>query len=172
MANSQGTADSRSAGHSLPSDKFLTVAVNLLHKAFFDNTRTAAKGVFRELHEGRVVKLTNLQMEDKSTVRFDLGLDAAAYRGKLTFSAFRSSLGLLINNIAETIKSAQEVKTFTQEQNPDSRLFGITAVTVDGEQPSVLVLGADTSGPAPVVRLNLMYLDPDQFRDPAEEDVA
>jgi hypothetical protein len=172
MASSQGTANAGSGGYSLSSDKFLTVAVNLLHKAFFDNTRTAAKGIFRELQEGRVVKLTNLQLEDKSTVRFDLDLDASEYRGKLGFSGFRASLGLLINNIAEAIRKQQEVKTFTHQQNPQARLFGITAVTVEGREPSVLVLGADTGGPDAVVRLNLLYLDHRQFQESPEEGVA
>ncbi|CAN0593040.1 unnamed protein product, partial [Laminaria digitata] len=38
---------------SIPRDQFLTIAVNLLYKAFLENRRTEAKNVFRDMATGR-----------------------------------------------------------------------------------------------------------------------
>ena len=42
-------------------------------------------------------------------------------------------------------------------------IFGITAVTVEDEQPNVLVLGTKADEEQGSVMLRLMYLDPAQF---------
>ena len=42
-------------------------------------------------------------------------------------------------------------------------IFGITAVTLEDDQPNVMVLGADTADQGNEVMLRLMYLDPSQF---------
>lgn len=173
MASSQGAAGSRHQDHSLSTDKFLTIAANLLYKTFFDTTRTAAKGIYRQLHEGRVLNLANVRMEDKSQVRFELRLDYSEYHGRLGFSAFRAGLGQLINNIGQTVKKPDEITTFTAEHDPRLLLFGVTGVTMEGEQPNVLALGADTSGSGDAsVQLQLMYLDHKRFQPAADQGVA
>ena len=49
---------------SMPREQFLTIAINLLHRAFMDAKRTDAKNLFKAVSEGKRVALTNLQMED------------------------------------------------------------------------------------------------------------
>jgi hypothetical protein len=166
MAGTQEIASARGNSHSLSSDKFLTVAANLLHKGFFDSTRTAAKGIYRDLMEGRPVKLTRLKMEDDSLLEIGLSMDHSEYRGRLSFGAFRGAIGVLIANIAEAVKEPDRIRTFTEEQNPNSMLFGVTAVTAEGGEPSVLALAAETLPEDAAVMLKLLYLDPAQFAQP------
>ncbi|WP_439107490.1 hypothetical protein [Congregibacter sp.] len=148
---------------SLPTDKFLTVAVNLLHKALIEPSRTEAKSLYRDLEEQKVVALTNLRMEDGSMVRFDLSLNHEHYQGRLNFTSFRTGLTMLLAGIADAVKDPQSLRSYANETNEGSVMFGITALTSEDGKPSVMVLGADSGRGGPNVELQLMYLDPSQF---------
>ncbi|WP_439101225.1 hypothetical protein [Congregibacter sp.] len=155
---------------SLPTDKFLTVAVNLIHKALIEPSRTEAKSLYRDLEENKVVALTNLRMEDGSMVRFDLSLDYEHYQGRLNFTSFRTGLTMLLSSIAEAIKDPASLRSYANESKEGSVMFGITALTAEEGKPSVLVLAADSGKGGATVELQLMYLDPSQFEQTAKAD--
>jgi hypothetical protein len=158
---------------SIPKEKFLTMSANLLYRAFLDAGRTEAKRLYRELADGRVLALTEVQMEDKSRVRFDLALDYTELAGKLSFGAFRASVTTLVHNLGETLRQAEaKIPVFAAENDPEMTLFGVTAVTYENEEPRVMVLGADTRSGRPVIQLRLMYLNPGQFEAPAGDTVT
>ncbi|TDG14153.1 hypothetical protein E2F43_11810 [Seongchinamella unica] len=163
---------SRIETQSMPREQFLTIAVNLLHRAFMDAKRDDAKILFRELIEGRRAPLTNVQMEDKSTVRFDLSMDYSQYGGSLNFGAFRASLTALLANLVDAIKSGREITTFGAQGNPDNIIFGVTGVNVDRGVPSVLVLSTHADSREPVIQLRLMYLDYQQFLASHQEEAG
>lgn len=73
------------AAQTIPKEKFLLIAANLLHRQFILASRTEAKRVFRELFERKVVPMTTVRMEDQSTVAFRLELDHSEFDGKLNF---------------------------------------------------------------------------------------
>ena len=154
---------SRVETQSMPRDQFLTISVNLLHRAFMEAKRTDAKNLFKAVSEGKRVALTNVQMEDKSTIRFDLSMDHSEYVGTLNYGAFRSSLMALLSNLAAAVKEQAQIPTFGAEGNPDNVIFGVTGVSVEKDVPSVLVLSSNTSGQDASVMLRLMYLDYHQF---------
>jgi hypothetical protein len=153
----------QTAQQTIPKDQFLVIAINLLHRQFIAAGRTQAKRLYRDIQEGRTVPITTVRMEDGSTVAFRLSLDHSEFAGHLNFGAFRGGLSVLLGNISRALQDKREVTVFSIEQRPESVLFGITGVTVDGERTSVMVLGADTAGQVGVVTLRLMYLDPAQF---------
>jgi hypothetical protein len=149
---------------SMPREQFLLMSINLLHRAFVEAGRTEAKKLFKVLAGGEAVPLTTVQMEDRSTLGVRLCLDQSEYRGKLNYGAFRASVGTLIGNVGHTLKEENDFPVFSDESDENGMIFGITAVTVEDEQPNVMVLGVDTGGSADAsVTLRLMYLDPDQF---------
>jgi len=152
---------------SLPPGKFLTIAVNLLNNALLKASRTDAKRLYRDVEAGKVVPLTYLKMEDEALVRFDLELDHARYRGDLNFKSFRTGLALLLSNAAKTLEQPESLRIYQNQQNPRSILFGVLAITSVNDEPSVLVLGADSSGGEAAVRLQLTYLDAGQFEEAA-----
>jgi hypothetical protein len=154
----------------IPRDKFLTIAVNLLYKAFLENRRTEAKNVFRDMAAGRTVHLTNVQMEDRSQVRFDIALDHSEFRGKLNFGAFRASLVLLVAQLSDALRAGKDIKVFSDENNPDNVIFGLSAPTEEDGEVNVMVLGVDSSEARGTIELRLQYLDPAQFAP--ESDVA
>ncbi len=159
----------RLQSQSIPRDKFLTIAANLLYRSVLDSSRTEAKRLYRELEAEKPVALTNVRMEDGSEVRFDLALDHSELAGKLNFGAFRASVATLVHNLGETLgQDDPQIPVFTAEHKPQLSLFGVTAVTYEDEQPRVMVLGADTDSGQPVIQLRLMYLDPGQFTDPEQ----
>ncbi|MBM68325.1 MAG: hypothetical protein CME43_02455 [Haliea sp.] len=148
---------------SIPRDQFLTIAVNLLYKAFLENRRTEAKNVFRDLATGRAVHLTNVVMEDKTQVRFDVALDHSEYRGKLNFGAFRSSLAMLVAQLSDALRAGKDIKVFSEQNNPDNVVFGLSAATEEEGEVNVMVLGADSNAARGSIELRLQYLDPAQF---------
>lgn len=147
----------------MPRQKFLTIAVNLLHKALLEANRTDAKQIYRELEKGTALQLTKVQMEDKSTVRFDLSLDHTEFRGNLNYGAFRASLLTLVANISQALREEKDITVFTANEDPNVMIFGVTGVTFEDEQPNVMVLSADAGTGQPSVLLRLMYLDYSQF---------
>mgnify|MGYP005989825591 FL=1 len=153
---------------SIPRDQFLTIAVNLLYKAFLENRRTEAKNVFRDMATGRTVHLTNVVMEDKSQVRFDVALDHSEYRGKLNFGAFRASLAMLVAQLSDALRAGKDIKVFSEQNNPDNVVFGLSAATEDEGEVNVMVLGADSNAPRGSIELRLQYLDPAQFAAEAQ----
>ena len=154
---------------SISQQQFLTIAINLINRALLETSRTDAKNLFKELGLGKVLPLSQVRMEDESRVRFDLALDHSEYVGKLNFGAFRGSLALLLSNVARALQENQTISVLNAEHSPDVRMFGITAVTVEDEQPNVMVLGSDTSGASARVLLKLMYLEPGQFVSSGDE---
>jgi hypothetical protein len=156
-------AMSQFSDQSIPSDKFLMMCGNLLHRAFIEAARTEAKKLFRGIFEGGNAHLATVRMEDNSTLRFDLSLDHSELAGKLNYSAFRGSVALLISNIAKALKQEQDIAQFNPEGRPGSMIFGVTAVTMEHGEPAVMVLGTDSSTGDAAVRLKLMYLDYKQF---------
>ena len=153
---------------SIPRDQFLTIAVNLLYKAFLENRRTEAKNVFRDMATGRTVHLTNVVMEDKSQVRFDVALDHSEYRGKLNFGAFRASLAMLVAQLSDALRAGKDIKVFSEQNNPDNVVFGLSAATEDEGEVNVMVLGADSNAARGSIELRLQYLDPAQFAAEAQ----
>ena len=153
---------------SIPRDQFLTIAVNLLYKAFLENRRTEAKNVFRDMATGRTVHLTNVVMEDKSQVRFDVALDHSEYRGKLNFGAFRASLAMLVAQLSDALRAGKDIKVFSEQNNPDNVVFGLSAATEDEGEVNVMVLGADSNAARGSIVLRLQYLDPALFAAEAQ----
>lgn len=147
----------------LPKDKFLLIAINVLHRKLVVAQRTEAKRLSRELLEGRVAELTTVKMEDESLLHCRLELDHSEFKGKLNFSALRDSLNVLIQNISQALRDKRDVTVFNMDKRESSVLFGITGVTMEAGQSNVLVLGADTSGEPGNALLRLVYLDPQQF---------
>ena len=109
------------------------------------------------------MRLTNVRMEDESTLGVNLALDHSEYRGKLNYGSFRASVGALIGTVGQTLKEEKAYPMFGGEGDDGKMIFGITAVTVEDEQPKVMVLGTETHGADAAVTLRLMYLDPAQF---------
>jgi len=147
----------------IPTDKFLLIAVNLLHQQFVGAARAQAKRVYREFETGRTLGMTTVKMEDESTIRFSMVFDHSEFLGKLNFGAFKASVSILLGNLAKALREKKDIAIFNVEGSANSVLFGVTGVTVEGEQLNVMVLGCDVGEEAGAVTLRLMYLSPDQF---------
>lgn len=147
----------------IPREQFLTIAINLLHKAFIEAKRTEAKKLFRTVAEGKAIALTKVKMEDESVVRFDLSLDHSEYDGTLNFGAFRASLGTVLANLVKALQEEKPISTFSAEGNDDNMIFGITGVTVERDVPAVMVLSVQLNQREAAIMLRPMYLDYQQF---------
>ena len=153
----------------LTEEQLATISGNMLQKTLIDVSRTVGKRIFRELESGTRIALTQLRMEDESLVRLDLSLDHSEFRGALNFSLFRDSVLALLSGLGNTLRdenaSLQVMRMLDEsgQATGDRRLFGVPGVIeVDGVQ-NMLVMGATPSPSEPVVLIELMYINPEQF---------
>ena len=147
----------------LAQDKFLLVAVNLLHRAFLDCTRADAKQRFRKLCDGTSLHLGDVTLEDESAARFAVALDSSEYIGKLNFSGFRTSVEVLLANLVQALREERELPVFSSQDN-NSTIFGVTGATALGKRANVMVLAVSPGPAGDIAQLQLMYLDPSQFQ--------
>ncbi|MEY2909521.1 MAG: hypothetical protein RLZZ602_2044 [Pseudomonadota bacterium] len=164
----------------IDSNKFATIAVNLLHRGIIESGRTTAKRIFRALEEEQRVKLTTLKMEDGGTIQMDLIMDARAFNGNLNYSAWRDGVLALIAKMSDELRAGQQVPVFYPMDPPESlpdemtntKLFGAVGATVHDGVMNALMLGVQPDPNRPVVTLQLTYVDPGQFVAPAAEGSA
>ena len=148
---------------SMPQEKFLLVALNLLHTAFVEASRTEAKKLYSEIFQGSIVHLTSVKLADESIARFDLSLAHGEYQGSLNYGGFRASLAALISNISKVINEKKELRVFNAMNGGNAMIFGITAITHEDDKANVMVLAVDSGEEGGGTTLQLMYLNPTQF---------
>ena len=146
-------------------EQFLLIAVNLLHRAFLDCSRADAKQRFRQLEEGSTLGLPTVELEDKTRARFAVGLDSSEFRGRLNFSAFRTSLESLIGNMAQQMQKEHQVSTYAAQDGRNSTIFGVTGPSMSRGVANVIVLAAEPVQDGDLMVLRLMYIDPTQFAE-------
>ena len=153
----------------LTEEQLATISGNMLQKTLIDVSRTVGKRIFRELESGTRIALTQLRMEDESLVRLDLSLDHSEFRGVLNFSLFRDSVLALLSGLGNTLRdenaSLQVMRMLDEsgQATGDRRLFGVPGVIAVDGVPNMLVMGATPSPSEPVVLIELMYINPEQF---------
>ena len=146
--------------------RYVTVAANLLHAAFINAPRAQARRHFARLHGGNVLDLAKLGFGDGGEVQFRLALDYSEYRGKIGFPVFRSALQKLLGQLAQRVRLKEEIPVLTSEQSAEV-LFALPAFLQADGQVNVLMLGVGAPEPG-ITTLKLQYLNPEQFRKPAE----
>jgi hypothetical protein len=87
----------------------------------------------------------------------------------LNFSLFRDSVLALLTKMTETLKDeetplpALRMMDESGQATSERRLFGVPGLVVAEGVPNVLMMGATPSASEPVVLIELMYFDPQQF---------
>ena len=164
--------------HTLTEEQLATISANILHQTLIEVSRTVGKRLFRELESGTRIAVTQLRMEDGSEVRMDLKLDCSEFRGALNFSLFRDSVLALLSRLSDTLRdeeSALPVMRLMDEagqSTSERRLFGVPGVIVLDGVPNMLMMGATPSPSEPVILIELMYIDPEQFAQSPEKEAA
>ena len=152
----------------LTNDQLGRLAVNLLHKAFIEATRTVSKRLFRQLETGDEVAVTQLELDDKQTVQLLMKLDASEYRGDLNFSAFRDSVAALLTELVTTLQEEGALRTLqaTEADAPvgETHLLAAMGPTQHGADINVLMVSLSPSQVQPAITVSLLYMNPDQFR--------
>ena len=160
--------------HTLTEEQLATISANILHQTLIEVSRTVGKRLFRELESGTRIAVTQLRMEDGSEVRMDLKLDCSEFRGALNFSLFRDSVLALLSRLSDTLRdeeSALPVMRLMDEagqSTSERRLFGVPGVIALDGVPNMLMMGATPSPSEPVILIELMYIDPEQFAQSPE----
>lgn len=143
-------------------ENLLTIAANILDKAFFDSSRVLAKRRFQALERGDRVFLVNVTMESGRDMRVDARLDRSEARCHYNFSAFRDLVGGLLVGISQRLKSKQPLPVFS---TGDGRRWSylIPSVHRGPEGDDMLILALDGRSPG-TLTIELMFIDPTQFQ--------
>jgi hypothetical protein len=118
---------------------------------------------------GKRIAVTQLRMEDEGEVRLDVTLDHSEFRGALNFSIFRDSVLALLSRLGDTLRDedtslpVMRMMDETGEATSERRLFGVPGLIVVDGVANMLMMGATPSVSEPVVLIELMYIDPEQF---------
>jgi hypothetical protein len=150
----------------LDTPRYVTAAVNLLHAAFIKAPRAQAKRHFARVHGGGTLDLARLKLEGRGDVLFRVVLDHSEYRGKIGFAPFRKQLEQLIGRLAERVRLKLDIAVYTSEATGEL-LFNVPSITKNEGTINVLMLGVGKPEPG-ITTLRLQFLDPEQFRKPAE----
>lgn len=156
--------------HNMEPEKFITIAVNILHKSLIDSSRDEAKRLFLEVRGGKAAHLVRVRMEDSSELNIDLALDSSEYQGKLNYAAFKNSVQAMLVRIAKQVQNGEDLNIFTDQESGDV-IFHLPGVVDDGEHVNMLVLGTARSAPGTLI-LKLQYLDVSQFMQTSEPEEA
>lgn len=151
---------------SIPHDQFLNLCGTLLGKAFFENTRTVAKGCFRDLCDGKRPLLSKIDMDERGELDVFLTMDHSEYRGRMCYSHFRQQLGLLLKRFAEALENKEKLEVLSNEDDGSS-VFKLPVLHAVGDQVNSIILAWHVP-PQAELELRLLYLDPEQFRLPNE----
>jgi hypothetical protein len=153
----------------LTDEQFATISANVIHQSLIEVSRTVGKRIFRELEVGKRIAVTQLRMEDEGEVRLDVTLDHSEFRGALNFSIFRDSVLALLSRLGDTLRDkdtslpVMRMMDETGEATSERRLFGVPGLIVVDGVANMLMMGATPSVSEPVVLIELMYIDPEQF---------
>ena len=164
--------------HTLTEEQLATISANILHQTLIEVSRTVGKRLFRELESGTRIAVTKLRMEDESEVRMDLKLDCTEFRGALNFSLFRDSVLALLSRLSDTLRDEDTVLPVMRmmdesgQSTSERRLFGVPGVIALDGVPNMLMMGATPSPSEPVILIELMYIDPEQFAQSSETEGA
>lgn len=148
-------------------EKLLTIAINLLHRAFGESTRLAAKHRYQHLESGKTVYLATVRMDDGSELKVNTRLDSSELQGKLNFGAFRQLVAQLLTACARQIDSKQPLNTFS-DQDAKRWIYLIPAHYQSDVALNMLVLGVNLRQPGELT-IELMFVDPTQFMSQQQE---
>ena len=153
----------------LTDEQFATISANVIHQSLIEVSRTVGKRIFRELEAGKRIALTQLRMEDEGQVRLDVTLDYSEFRGALNFSLFRDSVLAMLSRLSDNLRDEEaslpvmRMMDESGQATSERRLFGVPGVIAVDGVPNMLLMGATPSASEPVVLIELMYIDPEQF---------
>lgn len=143
-------------------EKLLTIAINLLHRAFGESTRLAAKHRFQHLESGKAIYLATVRMDDGSELKVNAKLDSSELQGKLNFGGFRQLITQLLSGCVRQLDSKQPLNTFS-DQDAKRWIYLIPALYQSEVALNMLVLGVNMRQ-AGEVTIELMFVDPAQFQ--------
>lgn len=145
------------------------MGANLLVAAFIKQKPENAKKLFKELKQGRQVSAGQLSAEQSNfKLPVKLELDRSEFRGQFNFPNFKVCLESLIHQFQIKVRQDKELKqlgTLTNEAT-GGVLFKIAGPAQIDEDINVLMMAIEPGKDELLVRL--MFMDPEQFRKPAQ----
>ena len=146
----------------IENERLLTLAGNLLHGYFVKANKDLGKKRFKEIDDGKTVKLGSLGDKDgNQNVDLNLRLDASEFQGHLTFHLFSQALTSMLQNFHQYLSNKKKLPLFINDETR-AGIFLIPGVVEENEQVNMLVLGVE--GEMGKLHLNLQFIDPDQFK--------
>ena len=149
-------------GNDIPGLEIAAMATDILHKAFIDSPADIRKSAYEAISDGNKLYLTTVELDNGSQIPFYLDLDHSDYSGEVNFSAFDTSMRLLIAKLEKTLNDKDKgVMVYEPQRQPNKLTFGVGAATEEAENTNVLVLGCCSGR----ILLNLTYVQDNDYTD-------
>ncbi|TQV74523.1 hypothetical protein FKG94_16030 [Exilibacterium tricleocarpae] len=185
--NQAGTAPQEPAAGAEPKYNINLVQVadlgcGVLNQMFLKQPKDKAKLAFKNLKNGKSIKLgtLNLQRKKKDTeevvgqidVAVSLKLDRREFRGPVNFPSFQAAVQALLLRLTEHLRAKKDLNLLTDPHG--AALIHVPGVIKIDDNYNVLVMVVQPEGHN-AIAINLMFIDPDQYeqlRDKNKDAVA
>ncbi len=149
----------------MPAERLLAIAVNVLNMAFHTGPRLDAKRRYQFILEHKPVFLLDMALDNGNQVKVTLAMESSELRGRLNFSLFRQLIAQLLVNYSDALQAGKPLNVFSDAQHRRS-VFLHPAFCNTAQGVNALALAID-HGRVGELRLELVFLDPQQFATPA-----
>ena len=152
-------------------DQLLTMSLQGLDGLFFKAHKDKAKKLYKEIYDGKSVNFGSLTFKDNKLppLKLKLALDRSEFVGHLTFHIFKFALQQTLRHLAQKLEKKADLNIFTGDDSDEIIVLTPGLVQQD-EIVNVLVVGITPAHQAAVIKLQ--FLDPEQFKKPAEAQQA
>lgn len=138
-------------------------------KILISAKKDRAKAAFKELKQGDLLSVGEINQADKVKLACKLKLDYSEFKGPgFNYDLFRVALGGLLNRIAVDMKAKKDIRIMHSEGG--LQLVAIPGVVRAHDQDNVLMIALEFSKDASIIA-HMMFMDPEQFLN-ADKDAA
>lgn len=162
----QTSADQKTAGDqkkpTVHVPELVDLAGGVVGRVLLSAPKEQAKQLFKDLKKGTRLPLGEVSFGEHIKAKLILALDHSEFVGPgFNFDVFQASLKELLSRVRAHLKAKQDLNFRTSEQG--GVLVGVVGgVQVQG-QVNALMMSLEL-GTAGEVGINLMYMDPEQFK--------
>jgi hypothetical protein len=145
----------------------LDIFGGVMGKILISAPKERAKSAFKELKQGKVLSVGEINQSEKIKLACKLKLDHTEFKGPgFNYDIFRVALGGLLNQVGAALKAKKDIKIMHSEQG--LQLVAIPGVVRANDQDNVLMIALEFAKDASITA-HLMFMDPEQFKEAAEQ---
>lgn len=142
--------------------EMVNLSANVLHQAFLSSPDDKARGSFKTIKQGKVIKPGTLSIGKELEAPLEIALDYSEFQGPgFNFDIFVAALHAMLQRISAKLKAKEDLNMMSSETG--SFLINLPGMVERDGHVNIMVMTLDFSV-AKQITLRLMFLNPEQFK--------